>query len=366
MSTYPYGGTQIKSLRYIHTGVSNTLSAKNFFSTTNYAPAYHEIAVYNNRLMFANGYTGIGSYYGWTTGSKAALTVTNGSDTVHVDTTTVAVDTRMIGGTILIDAGNDTWLSYIVSSVNTGTNDIILNLTFAGTSGTRRGFCTKQTAGGWEMAGGSTTTMNLSNGTKFFRPMVEFQRTLYVGDGNFIATALYDAATDSLTWTPKAINIGSDYTIKSIKPMGSYLYILADKMSQNFRTDATDLVLPSAESFLFIWDGQSEAITSIVPIGTTCYSILPAENRLYAILRKYSMSGDSTLAISYFNGSDFPTLKSIRASALTYPNGIAYDRGKLFIAVDDGGSLSGVWTYSQYGEEKRVLSFEYPSGGVGG
>jgi hypothetical protein len=76
------------------------------------------------------------------------------------------------------------------------------------------------------------------------------------------------------------------------------------------------------------------------------------------------------LAICYFNGSDFPTLKTIRVNGTVFPNGMAYDRGKFYVAVNgtdiDGNDASGIWTYSQFGgDDTPVLSYEFPCGKVG-
>jgi hypothetical protein len=82
-SNNPFTGVEIKNLQRQILGGTDW---SDYFSSASYAPVFHEICVFNNRLVFSNGVDGIRTRYGWTTGNVAALTCTNGSATVSVVT----------------------------------------------------------------------------------------------------------------------------------------------------------------------------------------------------------------------------------------------------------------------------------------
>lgn len=112
---------------------------------------------------------------------------------------------------------------------------------------------------------GTTTSLPTANYSTLYRPMISHDSKLYVGDGDMIYS-LDDTLTNWKTTNGQlAISVGTDYTVKQIKQLGGYLYILADEVDKNF---ANTFTAPTnyTPSKLYIWDGTSVGFSSIIEI----------------------------------------------------------------------------------------------------
>jgi hypothetical protein len=108
------------------------------------------------------------------------------------------------------------WQDYTISSVNVGAQTITLSTPYSGSTGTKRGFVLTDTSNGYAKKS-TTVACALTGKNKTYRPMIEFQRRLFIGDGNYVATLDADDVADTATWSPTTLDIGKDFRIKSIK-----------------------------------------------------------------------------------------------------------------------------------------------------
>lgn len=178
---------------------------------------------------------------------------------------------------------------------------------------------------GWLRDDNVVTPLTLSKKSKLYRPMIVFGRQLYIGDGNIVAKL-----SDDGLWSQSILDIGKDYAIKKFVQVNGSLYILADKIDENFMSVYEDQVLGSSQSIIGQWDGTSKNLSNVIEIGTHCFAIEAFENRLYAILKQRGRQGEGSLTLAYYSGSDFPTLARIPAYS-AYPNCFAMERGTIYI-----------------------------------
>lgn len=323
-------------------GTSNSYQA-------NGQPQYGEIEIFQNRLVFPFGQDKIKSVYGFTTGKKELVTCANGSATITLKEGTW--DQKISTGTIVLSKDASTYsVEYTVTYATPTT--ATLSGTFSGTSGDYK-VTIERYCDGWVQNDGTVTPLVLPNKSKMYRPMISFGRQLYVGDGSLVSKL-----SDDGLWQTSIYDVGKDYTIKKFVQVNGSIYILADKVNGDFSDVNTDTYVGTSTSILIQWDGTSKNSNNVVEIGTHCYGIEAFENRLYAVLKQRWRQWPSGLTLSYFAGSDFPTIARLDAS-YAYPNCFSMERGTIYVWVS-GGNSPWVYVYSSFSTEAGAVSLEYP------
>lgn len=313
-------------------------------------PQYAELEVFQNRLVFPFGQDKIQSVWGMNTGKREAVTCTSGSPTITL--TEGTWDAKITGSKITFskDGGTDVYEYTISAYVNTTTATLSAN--FTQTTGNYKATATRY-VDGWLRDDNVVTPLTLSKKSKLYRPMIVFGRQLYIADGNIVAKL-----SDDGLWAQSIMDIGKDYAIKKFVQVNGSLYILADKIDENFMSVYDDQVLGSSQSIIAQWDGTSKNLNNVIEIGTHCFAVEAFENRLYAILKQRGRQGEGSLTLAYYSGSDFPTLARIPAYS-AYPNCFAMERGTIYIWVN-GWVSPWVYVYASFSTEQGSVSLEYP------
>lgn len=316
--------------------------------------AFPETVVFQNHLMYPYGTDSIGSMLAYAQGT---LSVTNLSGAVTLSGGAWTADMGnggSVASTIYIDNGSGTYIGYTFSYSTPTTGN--LTPSYTETTGTGRKYYIL--AFNDSGIGTGPTSLALTNKTARYRPMAEKDNQLYVGDGAYVHR--YNPGLATFT---RALDLGSDYTVKKILRSGEWLYLLADRNSDGLASSG------GTKSWLFVWDGSSEAVARAVPFDCVCWSILAAENVIWCATEARGALGSAgDIALRYFNGSDFPLAKHVVLNKYgelnswghMYPNALAAYNGALYLGIRDNTSSyprDGVWEFSNFDNEGKALVF---------
>lgn len=350
---------------WLKTGASATIYIWNtyskIFSILNadwwwqWVPLFSETRIFQNRLFYPTDKRQINSISLWSTWNVQAITA-NWTTTIDITNVSNAkiqtADKSLEWWTIYLYNGS--WITR--SIVSYAALQFVLDS--AVTTWSYYAYIVSPVAN-VKKSDGSSTSLPTANNTTLYRPMIDFWSKLYIGDGDMI----YNLDSTLSVWETAigngAISVWTDYMVKQIKSLGGYLYILADKIDENF-TNTFSVPTNYTPSKLYIWNGTSDGFTDIIEIWTHCFSIEAIENKIYWCLQS---NKDDGILFCYFNWSDFPTIAKFQVPFAFMPVAwMAYDRGRFYFAINNIVSTTYstyIFSYSSYAIENQVVAKQY-------
>ena len=347
-----------------------SLLSTSFTTLGTYAntPTYSDIAFFQGRLFFPNSVNTLNSLRVWTSGQGTGVNSDGVSTTVSINHLLISwvsfddIDKSLEGGILVARLAGTNYTRNIISVDNTA-QTMELDSILPAWDYTAYAYNLSI----WVVKNSSGTNIwidTLRRQTSY-RPMKEHNSKLFVWDGDMVYSLDSTCTLWKTTNWDQAISVGSDYVVKQIESDWNYLYILADNFQSHYiNTAGSDFYVRSAKSKLYIWDWVSEWFSKIVDVGSHCFCIKEVDNVLYALLSPETNDG---VLLTYFNGSDFPTVQRIRKQdastdvlqkPLAFVNSLDYDRGKFYIAlngIENGVETQTLYVLSTYASEANGL-----------